>query len=115
MRAESAIQRAIRHYLAANGYASVHVPNGAVLSGDKLKRAKQMSALKADGLYPGFPDLLVYGPGQRIGHIEVKSPTGAVQDTQKQCQTWLEGLGHHYAICRSIDDAAAALRSWGWL
>lgn len=114
MRPESAIQREIRHYLAGRGYAAVHVPNGAVLSGDKLKRAKQMSALKADGLYPGFPDLIVYGPGQRIGHIEVKTPTGTIADTQKRCRAWLEGLGHNYALCRSTEDAAAALIAWGW-
>lgn len=114
MRPESVIQRAIRHYLAGRGYACVHVPNGAVLGGDPERRARQMNALKADGLYPGFPDLLVYGPNQLIGHIEVKTPKGTVQDTQKRCRAWLEGLGHKYAICRSVEDAAAALNEWGW-
>lgn len=115
MRPETALQREIRHTLASVGFASVHVPNGAVLSGDKLKRARQMNSLKADGLYPGFPDLIVYGNGQRIGHIEVKTATGKVQDTQVKCRVWLEGMGHHYAICRSKDDALAALKQWGWL
>lgn len=114
MRPETVIQRAIRHKLASLGYACVHVPNGAVLGGDAAKRARQMNALKADGLYPGFPDLLVYGPDKRIGHIEVKTPKGAIQDTQKRCKTWLESLGHHYAICRSVEDAEQALVSWGW-
>ena len=114
MRPETVIQRAIRHYLAGLGYASVHVPNGAVLSGDAKRRAIQMNALKADGLYPGFPDLLVYGPDALIGHIEVKTPTGAIAETQKRCRAWLEGLGHKYAVCRSVDDVSAALASWGW-
>ena len=73
-----------------------------------------MNALKADGLYPGFPDLLVYGSGQRIGHLEIKTPTGRQSESQRKCQVWLEHLGHHYAICRSVDDAKAALDSWGW-
>lgn len=115
MRPETALQREIRHTLASVGFASVHVPNGAVLSGDREKRARQMNSLKADGLYPGFPDLLVYGAGQRIGHIEVKTPKGKTQDTQLKCRTWLEGLGHNYAICRSSEDALATLKQWGWL
>lgn len=115
MRPEAAIQLQIRKYIAAAGFHSVHVPNGAVLAGDRYKRARQMSALKRDGLMPGFPDLLVYGSGQRIGHIEVKTPKGPVSDNQEAAQAWLEGLGHHYAVCRSVDDTAAALKLWGWI
>lgn len=115
MRPESAIQLQIRKYIAAAGFHSVAVPNGAVLRGDKIERAKQMNALKRDGLMPGFPDLLIYGRGKRIGHIEVKTPTGRQEDSQQAAQAWLEGLGHHYALCRSVDDAVAALKSWGWV
>ncbi len=114
MRPETAIQRAVRLELAERGYASVHVPNGAVLAGDPKRRAIQMNALKADGLYPGFPDLLVYGHGARIGHIEVKTPTGTIADTQHKCRAWLEGLGHKYAICRDKAEVASILIAWGW-
>lgn len=114
MKPESALQRQIRHRLATMGFASVHVPNGAFLSGDRERRARQMAALKADGLYPGFPDLLVYGPGQKIGHIEVKMPKGRIEESQRRCRIWLENLGHHYAVCRSVEDAEQALIQWGW-
>ena len=114
MRPETVIQRAIRLRLADMGFTCVHVPNGVVLAGDPQKRARQMNALKADGLYPGFPDLLVYADDSRIGHIEVKTATGKLQDTQKRCAVWLESLGHRYAICRSPEEAEAALIQWGW-
>jgi hypothetical protein len=115
VRAETALQRLIRQYIDAAGFHSVHVPNGAVLSGDRDKRARQMNSLKRDGLLPGFPDLLVYGKRGRIGHIEVKTPKGEHAKSQQAVQAWLEGLGHHYAVCRSVDDTVAALRRWGWL
>lgn len=115
MRPESVIQRAIRDRLAAHGFATVAVPNGAVLSGDKRKRAMQMNALKLDGLRVGFADLLVYGDQGRVGHIEVKAPKGKQSEHQLDCQAWLESLGHRYAVCRSQDEAVAALQSWGWM
>lgn len=115
MRPETALQRLIRQYVAAAGFHSVHVPNGAVLSGGPEQRARQMGSLKRDGLMPGFPDLLIYGRGQRIGHMEVKTPRGRQEDSQKAAQAWLEGLGHKYELVRSVDDAAAALRTWGWI
>ena len=115
MRPESALQRLIRQYIAAAGFHSVAVPNGAVLRGDKVQKAIQWRALEKDGAMPGFPDLLVYGRNGRIGHIEVKTPRGTVQDNQKRAREWLEGLGHNYAVCRSVDDVVAAFRKWGWV
>ena len=114
MRPETALQRQLRQYLAHRGFHSVHVPNGAVLGGDSVKRAIQMANLKRDGLMIGFPDLLVYASGGRIGHIEVKTTKGRHEPSQIAVQCWLEGLAHHYAVCRSIDDVAAALEAWGW-
>jgi hypothetical protein len=36
------------------------VPNGASLSGGRRERARQMAALKREGLSPGVPDLLIF-------------------------------------------------------
>ena len=44
-----------------------------------------------------------------------KTPAGRQQVTQERCQAWLDMLGHHYAVCRSIEDVDAALVAWGWL
>lgn len=115
MRTETALQLLIRQYIAAAGFHSVAVPNGAVLRGDKVDKAIQWRSLQRQGAMPGFPDLLVYGKRGRIGHIEVKTPTGKQSESQVVAQEWLEGLGHNYAVCRSVNDVTAAFRGWGWI
>ncbi len=115
MRPESIVQRAVRTQFKALGFDSVHVPNGSVLAGDKIRRARQMNALKSDGLMPGFPDLIVFASGGRVGFVEVKQEGSYQQPSQKACQAWLEILGHKYAVCRSAQDAADTLKEWGWI
>ncbi len=115
MRPETQLQRSIRQYLAVKGFASVHVPNGATLSGDSLARAKQMASLKRDGFTPGFPDLLVYASRGRVGHIEVKCEGSYQTATQRAVAGWLAALGHEYAVCRSLADVDETLSKWGWV
>jgi hypothetical protein len=115
MRPETQLQRSIRQFLELRGFRSVAVPNGATLSGDGRQRAIQMANLKRDGLCPGFPDFLVYGPDKRMGHIEVKCEGAYQQPTQKAVQTWLTEWGHLYAVCRSLDDVEETLARWGWI
>lgn len=114
MRAETALQREIKAHLQAKGLRVVAVPNGATLSGDKIKRAIQMRNLKLDGLCPGFPDLIVYGPEGRIGHIEVKVEGEFATDTQMEVEDWLTNWGQQYAVCRSTADVDETLKKWGW-
>lgn len=115
MQPERLIQRAVRARFKYHGFETVSVPNGSVLAGDQLKRARQMSTLKADGLLPGFSDLLVYGTDGRVGHCEVKTEGGRQQPSQKAVQAWLESIGHLYAICRSTADVDETLARWGWI
>jgi len=115
MRPEAAIQREIRNALAQLGFEAVHVPNGAVLAGEREKRSRQMANLKRDGLRVGMPDLLVYGRGGRIGHIEVKAGAGKQTPAQQAVQAWLEEWGHRYAVCRSSGEAVDAVKDWGWI
>lgn len=114
MRPETRLQRDIRRHLDKMGLWSVHVPNGAVLSGDGRKRAIQMQSLKADGLCPGFPDLIVFDKG-RIGFIEVKCEGEYASDTQMEVEHRLSSLGFRYAVCRSVLDIDETLAAWGWL
>lgn len=115
MRPETVIQRAIRTQFKALGFETVHVPNGSVLAGDKVRRARQMNALKSDGLMPGFPDLMAFAPNGRIAFIEVKQEGTYQSKAQKACQAWLEGLGHYYTVMRSHEDVKESLADWGWI
>ncbi|MGL4640503.1 MAG: VRR-NUC domain-containing protein [Shewanella sp.] len=112
---ERDIQRGIRKWLAAHGILSWAVPNGAHLSGTKLQRIKQMSALKADGLMNGAPDLTLVSKTGGVGFLEVKSATGPVSNDQKHLHRVLSDRGVPVAIVRSIDDTKAALQAWCWL
>ena len=113
MRPEARLQRDIRAYLAKRGFRAIHVPNGAVLAGNGQQRARQMNALKRDGLCVGFPDLVVMGPSAMIGFIEVKIEGGKLSDSQRAVQQWMLEWGHLYAVCRSVADVEETLLEWG--
>ena len=114
MRPEAALQRQIKAHLNAKGLWAVHVPNGAVLGGNKRQRAIQVNSLKADGMQVGFPDLLVYGGGRRLGHLEVKCEGQKQSENQIKVQARIEAMGHKYAVVRSIADVDETLSEWGW-
>tara|TARA_R110000772_G_scaffold89304_2_gene185134 strand:+ start:17546 stop:17908 length:363 start_codon:yes stop_codon:yes gene_type:complete len=114
MRPETELQRKIRKHLIGKGFKVVHVPNGAVLAGSRKRKAIQMNSLKSDGLCVGFPDLIVYGSGRRIGHIEVKCEGEKQADNQLLVEGWLTDMGHSYAVCRSVADVDETLVEWGW-
>ena len=115
MRPETRLQRDMRDYLGKKGYRSVAVPNGATLRGDATDRAIQMASLKRDGLTPGFPDLIVFGKGGRIGFIEVKCEGSYQTASQKECERWLTEFGQAVIVCRSLADIDETLEKWGWL
>ena len=115
MRPETRLQREIRKYLMLHGFKSVACSNGAVLAGGPKQRAIQMNTLKSAGLTPGYPDLIVYGPDQRIGHIEVKLEGEALSDKQVEVHAWLTEWGFKVATCRSLEDVKETLTEWNWL
>lgn len=112
---ESALQQAIVTYLRAKGFIVAHVPNGSKMAGSEKQRLARGARLKREGLLAGFPDLLVYAPQGRMGHIEVKAEGAYQQPSQKAVQAALEGLGQHYVVCRSIADVDETLTVWGWV
>ena len=111
---ERQVQRLIIRDLKKAGIGYAHVLNGWHLAGDGEARGRQMNALKGDGLYPGFPDLIVFSKG-RVGLLEVKAEGGRLQDTQKDCHEHLRREGLPVAVVRSSLDAFDTLKAWGWI
>lgn len=111
---EKHVQRAVIDYLHARGITTAHVPNGSVLAGDARARAMQVSALKANGMRPGFPDLIAIASGGRCGFIEVKREGEKLGEAQVHWAGALEHLGHKHAVVRSVDDVIETLERWGW-
>ena len=78
----------------------IAVPNGG--RRDAVTGAK----LKAEGVVAGVSDLLllVARGGFHGLCIEMKTPKGRQQDTQREWQKAVEAQGFRYALCRSVDE-----------
>lgn len=113
---ERPIQRATIELLAHLRCHAAHVPNGSHLAGDAIARAKQIAALKKDGLRPGFPDLIIVDQtAPRIGFMELKRERRTTIDPdQEWWRAELVRLGHPWALINTPDGAVTALQQWGW-
>ncbi|MDE2099041.1 MAG: VRR-NUC domain-containing protein [Patescibacteria group bacterium] len=88
---------------------------------ESKRSAIQGARLKAIGMSPGLPDLLLFDPPPLYTHmyrgaaIELKRRKGGrVSETQRD---WLERLrlrGWAVAVCEGADAAIAQLESWGY-
>ena len=105
---ESQIQRAFVEWLRWQAPRDViwfSVPNN--------PRSKITGArLKAEGMRAGAPDMVFILPSGRAACIEFKTPTGRLSAEQRHFATGCEIMGVPYAVCRSSDEAIAALSSW---
>ena len=113
---EAAIQKAIVTYLAALRIDAIAVPNGSHLAGDARSRAMQMNKLKATGMLPGFPDLVLFDRcARRVGLLEVKAEGGKLQPSQEHFAKHIApAWGWPLAVVRSIEDVTETLAEWGW-
>jgi len=84
------------------------VPNGGLR--DKRVAAK----LKAEGVLPGFPDLVVMEPrGEYHGAVvEMKSLTGRVSTDQARVLGRLRRKGYHVVVARGADEAFAEVERY---
>lgn len=72
--------------------------------------------LKAMGLAPGWPDLIVIAPrglNTVVIGLELKAAKGRASPEQKLVRDAFHEAGAHYIVCKSIDDVSLALRAMG--
>jgi hypothetical protein len=89
------------------------IPNGAHLAGDRAQRARQMSALKAEGLLEGVPDLCIcqLRPGEPPTWLEMKTEVGRLSPSQRSVHAYLRGLGHRVIVAYGLDDAMRQVKA----
>lgn len=93
-----------------SGVRILSIPNGAYLAGNRFQRATQMGRLRAEGLSPGAPDLLV--PAWRLW-IEMKRRVGGVvSEEQSDWHEYLESIGDAVIIGHGFEDAARKIRAF---
>lgn len=85
-----------------------HSPNGGKRNAREAARFKEM------GTRPGFPDLFLMFPNKAYHglFIELKSPKGTVQESQKEFKELSESLGYRYGLCRSIEQFQELVKSY---
>lgn len=107
-RPEDAVQIAIKNRLALYGIVCHHSPNEGKRSVAEIMRLKRV------GTIFGWPDLdCMQAPG-RIAYLETKTPTGSLQQNQKDCHAMLRRMGFFVAVALDQDEAVAALREAGF-
>ncbi len=73
------------------------VPNGGG------RTASQGAILKAEGVLAGVSDLIVV-EGGRVLFVEVKTPKGRQQESQKEFEEKVKAQGLEYVLVRSLDE-----------
>ena len=84
------------------------------------KRGKAAAGLaKAMGQLAGFSDwIFIWTPEENnvgcssVGFIELKAPKGTLSDTQKDFRLRAIANGCNWAVCRTLDEFLAILKSW---
>jgi len=82
------------------------VPNGAMLGGGRIG-AIRANSLKAEGMRPGAPDLVI--PSPRGGYfglfIEMKTKSGRLSDNQEEFIVEAEKYGYQCFVAYGSDEA----------
>jgi hypothetical protein len=109
---EHKLQVSLMDYLAIAARPEIHyfaIPN------QSNRHIANAAKMKAEGVRAGTPDLCFMLPGGRVGWLEMKSPDGTLSSAQKWFRDLCGRLGHHWAMARSVDEAAGVLAAWGAL
>jgi hypothetical protein len=66
--------------------------------------------LKAMGLQPGWPDIIVLDRGPNVIGIELKAKKGTQQPAQRMIAQAFKDVQAWYILCRSVEEVEKALR-----
>ena len=89
-------------------YCLFSIPNGSVLAGDKIKRAKQMNRLKSEGFVNGVSDLFLMQSNSKYHGLFIemkKSSGGKVSDDQKEFLRKATEQGYQAVVCKGFEQA----------
>lgn len=117
---EAAEQRAFVEWLELKGIPFFAVPNGSHLSGSSAgARAYNGAKLKALGVWPGAPDIVIVRMSPNHGKpvaIEMKrgDGKGVVSAEQRECHSIMRGYGWIVIIAYGAQGAIDAMRSEGY-
>ena len=106
---EETLQRQVAHFLdshLAHGAVWFHPPNG----GGRSKA--EAGALKAQGVKPGIPDILIFCNGTVV-FIELKAPKGYPSPAQRDMHARLRAAGYQVGVARSLADFLALMAEFG--
>lgn len=92
----------------------IHIPNGVVLSGDKVARARQMARLKREGLQVGASDYFIAVPNKIFPGMFLEIKEGKNKLTPDQASFLVEMIRQGYfAVCTTgFDESWAAITKY---
>lgn len=102
-----ALVRDLRAVLAP-GVFLTHIPSGFIAGRSGPLRG---AFLKAMGLIPGCPDLMILHGGA-AWFLELKSAKGKLSTAQAECHIALRRAGCHVETIRNLDEALECLSIW---
>ncbi len=104
---ESEIQQACVEWfrLSYPHYIIAAIPNGG------SRNVIEAANMKREGVLAGFADLIIICD-HKILFVEMKTPKGRQQETQKEFQRKVEALGFHYVVCRSFEEFKTTVTNW---
>lgn len=95
-------ERKICHFAVPNGF----VHNGdKVSTADKISTAQYINYMKAEGLYPGVPDLVILPGNGKVAFLELKTEKGHPSEFQLKWQKHLQENKYMTRICYGYESA----------
>ncbi len=78
----------------------------------RLGKKRGVWVIKAEALFPGFPDRMLLAPGGHFALVELKSPSGVLRPAQTVVRGWLRRLGFHVHIIRTAEQCERFYAEW---